>query len=344
METSYPHVPLGKELDNILTQLLGRKEATKIEHLLHDLLDGRDAGRNGLAQPLADPQGSSTTPSADTFAVDVKILNNPAPLVNISSNTGDTPVVILGPNSSTNLQSDASVPNGGSIVIAATSGNNYIDITSSGNMPGDTVVAGSGSDTIVGNGGNSLLVGGSGNTYIGSGGGRDTLVGGSGNNTLVAGGQSVVEAGRGVAAITAGQFTSSHDTIYAGSGLDTITLKKGDNVVHGPSTYGLATIKAGSGQDTIFGGAGAETVVGGAKTTVHLGTGQTTLQVDKTANDTIYGGANSGSLSLNKSSSDATITKIDGTDQTKITFASGGSITTVGNVDIIFKDHTNKTV
>ena len=210
----------------------------------------------------------------------------------------------------------------------------------------DTVIGGSHANTIIGNHARSLLIGGTGREYIQSGGGRDTLVGGSGQNTLIGGGQSLIRGGAGAADITAGANARAHDTVFAGVGRDTIRLTDGNNLVVGPNGSGQSTIQAGRGSDTIIGGSGAATVISGTQTTLSLGTGDTKLVAPASGsiNDTIYGGANTGTLSLNVASTAATVTPIANTDHATITFAGGNTITTVGTVNIVFSDHTKTTV
>ena len=266
-------------------------------------------------------------------SIDVRLVGNDVDAVDVDADQNK--VVVLSPDSA--IQVTANKP----IIVSASSGNNYIDIT--GQDRADTVIGGSGRDTIVGNGGRNSLVAGSGKEYVASGGGQDTIKGGSGRDTLVAGGQSSVVAGSGPTTIAAGQFEGAHDTIVAGTGADKITLTTGDNLVYGPRGGGSATITAGSGADTIVGPAafdGAATINGGANTTLKLGTGSVTFNVGKGDNDTVFGGQSAGFLNLNKALGDATITtSIVGGEQFRTyTFASGGSITTAGTVNVTFTD------
>jgi flagellar hook assembly protein FlgD len=241
------------------------------------------------------------------------------------------------------------VESNGPILIASSGGSNYIDISNynSKKDQADTVIGGSGHDTIVGNGTADSLVAGSGHESIVSGGGLDTIKGGSGHDTLVGGGQSEIYGGSGKDDIKAGLFSGAHDTIHAGSGADKITLTQGNNTVYASDKGGSATITAGTGYDTIFGpkfGEGTDTINGGGHTTFNLGTGSVAFNLNPNSNDTIFGGAGTGFVNLNKASTDATLsaTNINGQAATKITFASGGTITTVGTVNLTFTD-TRKT-
>jgi hypothetical protein len=252
-------------------------------------------------------------------------------------NANQDKVVVLAPDSFINVNSNKP------IVVAASSGTNYLDVT--GQNRADTVIGGSGRDTIVGNGGRDSLVAGSGQESVSSGGGLDTIKGGSGRDTLTAGGQSSVVAGSGRTTIVAGQFEGAHDTVVAGTGADKITLTQGNNLVFGPTGGGSATITAGSGADTIRGPAafdGAATINGGAKTTLDLGTGSVTFNLGKGDNDTVFGGQTAGFLNLNKASTDITSTtfgkQADGQTTQTFVFGSGGSITTVGTVNVTFSD------
>lgn len=279
----------------------------------------------------------------DTNGVGISIVTDPGNAYTVDATT--TQALVLTGNAVTQINSN------GPLLVAASQGTNYLDVSHSDKTADfrATVIGGSGSDTIFGNSARSLLVGGSGAEAITSGGGRDTIVGGSGSNTLVAGGRSIVETGSGSAVVRAGQGTESHDTIRAGSGLSTIRLSAGDNVVRAPTGGGRATISAGTGADTIFGPAanqGAATINGGAKTTLNLGTGSLKFNLSKGDSDTIFGGAGSGFVNLNKSSHDiastSTSTNASGQQQVTINFASGGSITTVGTVNLTFTDTRNK--
>jgi len=300
---------------------------------LKNLLDGLvpSSTRAGILQALR-ASGVITSPDS---RVGVALEQNVGSSLRI--NTNQTQAVVLGADTGTNIHSN------GPLVIATSGGNNYVDISNYNPKSdhADTVIGGSGSDYIYGNNAASLLKGGSGAETIQSGGGQDTIVGGSGINTLIAGGRSDVFAGAGTAKVQAGLYGGSHDTVHAGTGQDTISLRTGNNTVYGPGRTGSATIVAGSGNDTIYGGAGSQTVTSGSPTEIHLGHGSTTLKLGNRANDTVFGSSNTGTLQLNRASSDVASTHtVDG--RTTITFTGGACVTTVGDVNVAFADHTRK--
>ncbi len=276
--------------------------------------------------------------SGDT-TVNIRVVDTPTDRVQINANVDK--VVVLGPGSATQINSNKPV------VVAATSGDNYLDTShykaNRSHDRGNTVIGGSGNDTIIGNTARSSLVAGSGSQFLLSGGGRDTLQGSSGDNTLVGGGKSSIVAGSGSSDITAGQTANARDTIAAGTGTSTINLSAGNNVVVGPTGGGSATITAGSGSDTISGPAandGTATINGGANTTFNIGTGSVTYNVEAGSRDTVFGGPSSGFLNLSQSLAGATITQttVDGQAGRTFTFAGGGQVTIVGNVNTTFND------
>lgn len=263
------------------------------------------------------------------------------PSDNVFVDTTQNKVVVLSPNAATQVNST------GPVVVAVSQGNNYVDLSHYARQDDRraTVIGGSGSDTIVGNTARSSLVAGSGDALVSSGGGRDTIVGGSGQNTLIGGGQSQIKTGSGSALIKAGQDSSAHDTVQVGSGSATVRLSDGDNVVRASGAGGKATITAGSGHDTIFGPAanqGAMTINGGASTTLNIGSGSVKFNLGRNDADTVFGSSASGYLNLNRSTKDIASTSVTtdaaGQKQTTITFASGGSITAVGTVNLTFTD------
>ena len=255
-------------------------------------------------------------------------------------------VVLLGSNSNTQVFSNKPV------VVGLDSGTNFVNINrpNTARDQADTVVGGSGKDTIVGNTSADSLVAGSGTEYIASGGGKDTIRGGSGRDTLTGGGQSSIVAGSGRTTIQAGQAVSGykgavHDTVQAGTGKDSISLSYGNNTVYAPTGGGAATINAGSGYDTIYGPtarSGAETINAGAHTTLQLDTGTVNFNIKSGNADTIFGGNGAGFVVLNQAANspgktDSYTTSTDKSGNTVLTFASGGSITTVGQVNFVFK-------
>ena len=276
--------------------------------------------------------------SGDT-TVNIRVVDTPTNRVQIDGRVDK--VVVLGPDAATQINSNRP------IVVSATSGNNFLDTSHAG--PGqsrdraNTVIGGSGSDTIIGNTARSSLVAGSGSQFLLSGGGRDTIHGGSGDNTLVGGGRSSIVAGAGASDITAGQTGTARDTIAAGTGNSTISLYAGNNVIVGPTGGGSATITAGLGADTISGpqaNDGTATINGGANTTFNIGTGSVTFNAEAGSKDTVFGGPSSGFLNLSQSLAGATITQttVDGQAGRTFTFAGGGQVTIVGNVNTTFND------
>ena len=276
--------------------------------------------------------------SGDT-TVNIRVIDTPTDRVQINGNVDK--VVVLAPGAATQINSNKP------IVVSASGGDNFLDTSHYGagqsRDRANTVIGGNGNDTIIGNTARSSLVAGSGSQFLLSGGGRDTIQGGSGDNTLVGGGKSSIVAGSGSSDITAGQNENAKDTIAAGTGASTISLAAGNNVVVGPTGGGSATITAGSGSDTISGPAafdGTATINGGANTTFNLGSGSVTFNAEAGSKDTVFGGQGSGFLNLSQSLAGATITTttVNGEAGRTFTFAGGGQVTIVGNVNTTFND------
>lgn len=271
--------------------------------------------------------------------VNIRVIDTPTDRVQINGNVDK--VVVLAPGAATQINSNKA------IVVSASGGDNYLDTSHYGagqsRDRANTVIGGSGSDTIIGNTARSSLVAGSGSQFLLSGGGRDTIQGGSGDNTLVGGGKSSIVAGSGSSEIIAGQSETAKDTIAAGSGASTISLGAGNNVVTAPTGGGSATITAGTGYDTISGPAandGAATINGGGHTTFAMGSGSVTFNAGAGSKDTVFGGPSSGFLNLGQSLKGASIvnTTVDGQSARVFTFANGGQVTIVGNVNTTFSD------
>jgi hypothetical protein len=271
--------------------------------------------------------------------VNIRVIDTPTDRVQINGNVDK--VVVLAPGAATQINSNKP------IVVSASGGDNYLDTSHYGagqsRDRANTVIGGSGSDTIIGNTARSSLVAGSGSQFLLSGGGRDTIQGGSGDNTLVGGGKSSIVAGSGSSEIIAGQSGTAKDTIAAGSGASTISLGAGNNVVTAPTGGGSATISAGTGYDTISGPAandGAATINGGGHTTFTMGSGSVTFNAEAGSKDTVFGGPSSGFLNLGQSLAGATVTNtiVDGQLGRIFTFANGGQVTIVGNVNTTFSD------
>lgn len=276
---------------------------------------------------------------SDTSHIGIVTEVNPGPSTFVNANQEQ--LVLLGPNSNTTVNSNAPV------IVGLDSGTNFVNINhlNTSRDRADTIIGGSGNDTIVGNTAADSLVAGSGSEYVASGGGKDTIRGGSGHDTLTGGGQSAIYAGSGSTTIVAGQSilgTTAHDTIQAGSGSDKIRLVAGNNTVYAPTSGGKATINAGSGHDTIYGpmkNQGAETINSGGHTQLNLDSGSVTYNLTAKSADTVFGGSGSGFVNLNKSATDITSVKattVGGQSAQTITFGSGGSITTVGTVNLTY--------
>ncbi|WP_237481360.1 calcium-binding protein [Lichenibacterium dinghuense] len=281
-----------------------------------------------------------------TSHIGVVVNTDPAPYTFVNAN--EDQLAILSPNVNTQINSN------GPVAVALGGGTNYLNINhhNTAKDRADTVVGGSGRDTIVGNTAAADLVAGSGKEYIASGGGRDTIRGGSGPNTLTGGGQSLIVAGSGRTTIVAGQSIlggTPQDTVQAGSGKDSITLVSGNNMVYAPTGGGSATINAGSGSDTVNGPTafqGAETVNSGGHTTLQLGSGAVAYNLTAKSVDTVFGGQSAAFLNLNKAMTDITgaaLASVGGQSGIVYTFAGGGSITVVGNVNLTFTNtrHTS---
>ena len=276
--------------------------------------------------------------SGDT-TVNIRVIDTPTNRVQFNGNI-DT-VVVLAPDAATQINSNKPT------IVSASGGDNYLDTShyaaGQSRDRANTVIGGSGNDTIIGNTARSSLVAGTGSQFLVSGGGRDTVVGGSGDNTLVGGGKSAIVAGSGSSGIIAGQNENAKDTVVAGTGASTISLTAGNNVVFGPTGGGSATITAGSGYDTISGPAandGSASINGGGHTLLNIGTGSVTLNVGAGSKDTVFGGQSSGFLNLSQSLAGASIqnTTVNGQAGRTFTFAGGGQVTIVGNVNTTFSD------
>jgi len=138
-------------------------------------------------------------------------------------------------------------PGGSDTIFASGSGNDFLKAKNTGNKlrggtgGNDTLVGGSGEDTLKGHGGNNSILAGSGNELIHGFGGNNTIVGGSGSDTITGNhGNNTITAGSGGGEIVAGfdndsitgSTTSGYlaDSIYCGSGFDTIVAGTGDSI------------------------------------------------------------------------------------------------------------------
>ena len=197
--------------------------------------------------------------------------------------------------------SNASFTNyGGSVYIQGGSGNN----TLYGSGGYDTLIGGSGGSVIYGEGGHDLIYGGisatggnnpadgdliygdspnqtmGGNDTIFSGDGPDTIYGGSGGNSITAlGGNDLIYGGAGSNTIQGG---SGNDTIYGGSGSYSINCGLGDDVIYGNG--GSGTIHGGSGNDVINCASATSSVQ------IYGDSGSDTI-TGSNHGDTIYGGS-----------------------------------------------------
>jgi hypothetical protein len=114
-------------------------------------------------------------------------------------------------------------------------------------------------------------------------GGNDTIWGGSGLDSIDAGdGSDLIHAG---GTITLG---AGNDTVWGSGARDTIYAGSGDDlIVGGP---GHDVIYGGSGNDTLIAGGGTDKIVAGSGDTVIYGSAGTDTLIDGTGSDTIYGG------------------------------------------------------
>ena len=149
----------------------------------------------------------------------------------------------------------------------------------------DIVTAGPGNDSVFGGVGDDTLYGGDGNDTIDAGPGADRVEGGGGDDVIISDdpGESLPDrAFPGLNAADADAF-DNRDTVYGGSGNDTISTGDDADLVYG-----------GLGDDSIDGGVDADTIVGGdGNDTIVGGEGSDSIQ-GNLGDDLIYGGLGDG--------------------------------------------------
>ncbi len=152
--------------------------------------------------------------------------------------------------------------------------------------------------------------------YVFAGSGSTTLQAGSGADTMWGGGNSVVKGGTGDNQRLSGGFSiGAHDTLIGGSGTETLWTGYGDN-----------SMVAGSGSQTLYSGiVGNDSMVGGGKSDM----------IERGANVTMWGGANSSAMDTMTGGSgfDSMVTTAGTTD---ITTGSGSASITSGGSDSIY--------
>lgn len=167
------------------------------------------------------------------------------------------------------------------IVLGASAAMNFNDMGSTGDK-GDVIV---GSDV------NQYIQVDQGNNFVVAGSAQTVLQGGSGKDTLVGGGHTSMTAGSGAESLVGGATKSSSDTLVGGSGADTMSVLKGDNlIVTGSGTDSIYSADKGSG-----GGIGGDSIslTGGGNAGVTIGAGAAT--------DSVYFGGSTGSDSITTS-------------------------------------------
>lgn len=148
-------------------------------------------------------------------------------------------------------------------------------------MGDDTVWAGRGDDVVFGQDGDDDLRGDEGNDSLTGGNGRDLAYGGLGDDVIDTSGGATPLPDQGYPGIYAADADreDDRDTVYGGSGNDSITTGDDADLVNGDE--GRDTIDGGFDNDTINGGEGADNLIGGE--------GADRIEGGR-GNDLIYGG------------------------------------------------------
>ena len=192
---------------------------------------------------------------------------------------GGANVLVAGPGANSLLGgagADTLIGGGASRLVAGTGANILKSSTlASGH---DSLLGGAGADLLVSQAGNNRLVAGS---------GTNTLQGGSGNDTLISGGRTTFQVGSGATRILE-SVAGARDTIFAGSGNDTVVLS------YGTANLGAVIVGGSSGTLRVAALAGSNTILGGSGTsdTVLLSTVATgNVTLSNASNQTIAAGA-----------------------------------------------------
>ena len=278
------NLPSGETSSTVVAQNVSPEAQTKVIAALQQI-----HGQNVKAIDAITSPGSTYTANTNTKLV----LDGVGGTLNLT--THGAHVVALG-----DLATSVQLYGSGNQVFAG-AGNDYLASNGGTNklVAGsgmDTLQGGSGHDTLVG-GGQSLLMGGTGNNYL-SGGltssshdtliggtgndkivlsagnnvasagtGQSTVYGGSGHDTLIGGGRSALHAGSGGSTLLGGTVAGAHDTLYGGTGRDSLSVTQGNNQLHAGT--GADTLQGGSGHDTLYGG-GHSLLMAGAQRQRHV--------------------------------------------------------------------------
>ncbi len=180
-----------------------------------------------------------------------------------------------------------------------------------GDQGNDTVEGNSGNDTLGGGAGDDMIVGGDyTNSNSSAKAGNDVLYGGAGNDHLVAGSynnatNSVVNVDSSENTLYAGTGNDTldgdngKDTLGGGAGNDNINGGAGDDVIYGGAGKTVDNndmISAGSGNDVVFSGAGDDRTNGDDGADTLFGGGGNDMLDGGAGNDTLFGGSGADTL------------------------------------------------
>ncbi len=154
----------------------------------------------------------------------------------------------------------------------------------------DSIEGGDGNDSLRGNQGDDTLFGQAGNDTLRGEAGNDSLIGGDGNDRGFGGtGDDVIDTSGSVSPLPDRGYpglypadtnpTNDLDTVYGGTGNDTITTGDDADLIYGG--FGNDSINGGFDDDTIDGNQGNDTIIGGEGSDV-IAAGQ--------GDDLVYGG------------------------------------------------------
>ncbi len=199
---------------------------------------------------------------------------------------GASPVVVAAAGSSsldfTGGAGPATISGGGALLsLRGGSGPEEVFCGSSSG----TIQCGSGNETVVGGSGTLYVQGGSGDDQVwGGSGDNDTIIGGAGADTLFGGtGASVYAEGSGAALLCTYQT--------AGSALLDASKSSGNDYLFDNSTFGVTTMRGGSGDDVIVGGTNTDYITcGSGRTDVFSGSGVGDTIIGNSGPEILIGG------------------------------------------------------
>ena len=221
--------------------------------------------------------------------------------------------------------------NGSGDLTFTTNGQSDVIVLGSDNAVNfvDAGSVGDNGDIIVGGNANQSISVTSGANTVVAGGGQDTIYGGSGADSLVGGGNTWVQGGTGSQTLLGGLSATSHDTLVAGTGADLLKAKFGDNTIYA----GLAN---GHGTDTVVSrdnGGDSIALNNGGNVFVSIGSGSGSDTVSfglSSGDDTIH--TNGGAVDIYVSTSESlTGIQTNASGQTVISFQDGQHLTYSGN-------------